>query len=369
MLRSPLRRWAVAVITVVAWAVVPAAPVASAASEVVLINGLPLQTEGARLAGCAISVDVSGLTGTTETGVPVSLEISAVAPTVPEGTVEVLVTEQATVFEATWHREVDMTSILLDYPAKPNGYRLSVSVSIDSVEAGSITVWLACGAAQEGHPARILFEVAWLDARGDVPVAGPLDQVMPAGWRDDYRLTAASERGTASCSYPPASDVLVCAYDNPGHGTQPGMVVPGGKKHEYTVTQTGLPLGWTVDASTLGTFLGRDTCPPGEGHHGDEAAAEPDEGEGSGRTCVHQVVNLRLAPPPPPPAPPPEPTPAAVVAGDSQSPETLPITGTASTSWLVLALALLATGVALQRVSGRRPPGPASPHRSDRERH
>ena len=342
----------------------PSAPSAAAADEVVLVNGLPLESDGDRLDGCTISVDVSGLAGTDANGVPIDVVITAIPPTVPEETTEVLVTEQTSASAASWHRDFDMTALLQELPAKPNGYRLSVAVSVDSVEMGELTAWLACGAAQEGSPARILFDVTWIDADG-APIDAPLDTVLPAGWRDDYRLTATSERGDASCGYPAGSDLLVCEYDNPGHGTRPGLVVPGGKHHTYTVTQTALPEGWTVDESTLGTFLGRDTCPKGDGHHDADAAAE--HGEEGGRTCVHAVRNLQLAVTPPvtpvtPVTPPPsEVGPTALVAGESAA-AALPATGTTSIPLVLLALSLMATGTVLQLAANRRwEPLPAAP--------
>ena len=81
----------------------------------------------------------------------------------------------------------------------------------------------------------------------------------------------------------------------PASTPQPGLVLPGKPGTEYTVEVAGVPDGWTVDASTIGTFLADDTCPKPGGHddgHGEEAArVSHEEGEeGDHEPCIHTVV-------------------------------------------------------------------------------
>ncbi len=294
------------------------AVVGRAADVVVTLNGQPLTDEGnSKLTGCSLTLAAT-VGAAPEAPREVSLQITAIAPTAPEGAPAALVDEVTSVTTSEWTSVHDMTSLLTDFDPKPNGYRLEVEVTIDDVPAGQKEIWLACGAAQDGSPNRILLAVEWLDSNG-VLISQPLDEVVPdADWRSGYSLWATSDRGVAACTYPPESDVLTCNYDNPGHGSKPGLLVPGGKKFTYDIVQIGLPSGWVVDANTIGTFVGRETCPKGGGHddgHDDHAhAAAHEEGHEDGEPCVHTVRNMQVEPSPPPTEPPTtEPTNTAVV--------------------------------------------------------
>lgn len=238
----------------------------------------------------------------------------------PEGTSLTILERAWTASGPTATTDVDLTELVTGLEPRSNGYRLSIAVSVDGTAIGAKQLWLACGAPQDGHPNRILFEVRWLDVDGQ-PFAPPLDTAMAPGWRDSYAIEAASIRGTARCTIPAGTEQLVCDYDNPDHGSKPGLVVPGGRHHTYDVAQLGLPGRWVVDASTVGTFVGRDTCGTGGcggddcsgGHEGDtggcdghedggreEAAASMDvAADETTSVCTHTVVNRYLGPPPP----------------------------------------------------------------------
>ena len=171
---------------------------------------------------------------------------------------------------------------------------MRLEIFINGEKGAMKMYWLGCGEPQTGNPRRMLFDVQWFDPDG-VMVTEPLDDVLPAGWRDDFALSAAGERGTAECSYLPGSDLLNCLYVNPGHGDDPGLVLPGEPGTSYTVDVAGVPEGWAVDAETIGTFLADDTCPKGGGGHddGEDAARmseEDGEDEGGYEPCVHTVV-------------------------------------------------------------------------------
>jgi hypothetical protein len=379
-----------------------AAPDAALPAElVVLLNGAPFEGEhGNRIDACTIELALSGLGATPEAPVVVGAEIWAIPPTVAEGSRTLLVDEQVPATADALDLDYPMTDRLAVYDIKTNGYRLAVQVTVAGEPLGERQVWLGCGADQTGHPDRILIDKTWLDEDG--AVVTDLDAVLPAGWRDTFAIGATSSRGSAHCTYPPGSDVLVCEYDNPGHGPKPGLVVPNGKKHTYEVVEVGLPEGWEVDPATVGVFLGRETCDDGQGcggggghddgggghddggcggHTAGLAAAEvsaAEEGGGGGTTCTHAVVNLQLPVVPPEPPEPPEPpapqdppdptvTPAptgtsvlgaGVTAGGAvQARTTLPATGATITPLVAVALGLLALGGAAEgiaRLSGRR---------------
>lgn len=288
-------------------------------SIVISVNGTLLDADvGQKAGGCTVVVEVSGLDPDAAPST-VGITVSAVAPTVPEGTTALLREDVRETVDGQLSAGYDMTNEVEAFAVKTNGYRLAVAVTVDGTSMGSRELWLACGAPQDGEPNRIVFEVRWLDAAGQ-PLAVPLDTTVPSGWRATYAVQASSIRGTATCTIPPGAEQLVCDYDNPGHGSEPGLVVPAGKRHTYDVAQVGLPAGWALDESTVGTFLGRDACPTGgcggggdhddggshdEGGCGGHAeavtlAADVQDGE-DGETCSHTVVNQRLAPPAPTP--------------------------------------------------------------------
>lgn len=138
------------------------------------------------------------------------------------------------------------------------------------------------GGGGQGNPTRILFEVRWQ------PLAGPAvtnpDALLPAGWRDAFELSGASETGhgrptSAACVYPASGGDLGCTYVNPGHEDLTGLVVPARASATYQVAIEGVPDGWSVDESTVGTFLGRGTCPRGSGGSGGSGGS--DGGSGS----------------------------------------------------------------------------------------
>ena len=150
-----------------------------------------------------------------------------------------------------------------------------------------------------GNPTRILFAVTWETYDGVVHTSMP-PEGLDAGWGTSFLLEGTSSKGVATCSYEVGSTTLTCDYDNPGHGSEPGLVVPGNPEATYIVSVSGLPTGWRVDPATVGTFVGRETCPRGgdghDGGHGEELLPAA-EHEG-GHTCTH-VVALVQDPPPP----------------------------------------------------------------------
>ena len=352
--------------------ILPISPAGATVEEgpiVTTVNGVDLEAdEGHRLDGCTLEISVSGLAADPAAPVDVTIRIDAIAPTTAEGTTVALVDDGHETITGQLARAYDMTDRLADLDPKTNGYRLSVTVDVAGESQGTKEVWLACGAAQDGRPSRILFAVRWLGPAGQ-PIVGPLDALMPTGWRSDFEIRATSLRGTAICTVPAGSDELVCRYDNPGHGSGDGLVVPGGKRHTYDVAQSGLPPGWEVDGSTVGTFLGRETCPASgcggdSGGHDDggscsDAIAAPTASlTADAAPCRHVVVNRLVAAPVAPPADPvdpvderrplpPPPPPAQVLASTGTAPPTaaarplatLPATGPGA-AWLATPAAL-----------------------------
>ena len=282
----------------------------------ILLNGTPMSGEGGKIDSCVLSLDISGLEVDADPATVIGVTVNAVGPTVPEGTQATLVDDTSTTTEATWSDDYDMTTLVAPYEPKPNGYHLRVMVSINDVTAGEKTVWLGCGEPQTGTPSRLVFAVAWQGWDGTVLPGPPAD--LTIGWEGDFALDGSvnmGPKGTARCVYEPGSAVLDCVYDNPGHGGKmPGLILPGSPQAEYTVTVADVPVGWKVDATTIGTFVGRDTCPRGEddgghdgGHDGETPTIAAEEGHGEGgHSCTHTVV---LVQDPPPDAPPDAPTP------------------------------------------------------------
>ncbi len=292
----------------------------------ILLNGTPISGEGGKIDSCVLSIDISGLEVDADPATAIGVTVKAVGPTVPEGTEATLVDDTATTTEATWSSDYDMTALVAPYERKPNGYHLRVIVSIDDVTAGEKTVWLGCGEPQTGTPSRLVFAVAWQGWDGAVLPGPPAD--LTIGWEGDFLLEGSvnmGPRGTARCVYEPGNAVLDCVYENPGHGGKmPGLILPGSPQAEYTVTVAGVPVGWKVDTTTIGTFVGRDTCPRGhdggheDGHEGETPTIAAEEGGGGegGNSCTHTVVLIQDPPqdtPPEPPAPD-EPDPGALGA-------------------------------------------------------
>jgi hypothetical protein len=93
---------------------------------------------------------------------------------------------------------------------------------------------------------RIRIEVRWYDADNNVLGGPPAD--LPA----DFAITAASGLGNATCTYPTGSTSLSCSYSNDASvPDNSGLWISEGKS--YTVSQTGLPAGWSSFGG-IGTF-------------------------------------------------------------------------------------------------------------------
>jgi hypothetical protein len=333
------------------------------------VNGVPMSgEEGGKIEGCSVAIAVSGLPESPDPSTDIDVRITAVPPAVPEGSPLDLVSESFTTDVASWTQDFPLDDLVAPLNRAGNGYHLRVRVTINGTLAGSNIYWLGCGESQSGNPHRILLAMQWRTNDGvthdDAPIA-----VLPAGWEASLQLDGTSQTGTATCAYTTGSAVLECTYDNPGHGDQPGLVVPGNPKATYDVAVNGVPSAWTVQATTVGTFVGRETCPRGGDHEdggdhqsggaADVAAPTAHEGEdGHDRDgCVHTVVLVQdpaLPPPPVPPVEPPAVTPVAPATADVQAATAtagaagqLPATGVESTTLIRLALVLLATGGAL----------------------
>jgi LPXTG-motif cell wall-anchored protein len=324
------------------------------------VNGQSMTgDEGGKIDGCTLSIAVDGL-DPQQSPTNVGVKVNAVAPTTPEGSPATLVDHSTSVEATSWSEDLVMDDLVAPFPIKANGYHLRVLVSLDGTLAATGVYWLACGAEQSGNPTRILFAVEWVTNEGITTDIAP-DQRLPAAWRDSLRVAGSSHNGEATCDFLPDASQLACVYDNPGHGDHPGLVVPGNPQATYDVSATGIPAGWTLDASTVGTFVGRETCPRGE----DEVVVTA-EHEGP-FTCTHVV---RLAEDPVPPttttAVPsttaaPVPTTAAATtpttaapsgvqaAGVQQTPVTgtLPATGSSDSTLLAVGSLLVLTGAAV----------------------
>ncbi|MBN1978919.1 MAG: hypothetical protein JW918_16085 [Anaerolineae bacterium] len=93
---------------------------------------------------------------------------------------------------------------------------------------------------------RIRIEVRWYDADNNV-LGGP-----PAGLPADFAITAASDMGSATCTYPAGSTSLSCTYSNDVSAPDDsGLWISDGDS--YTVSQTDLPAGWSSFGG-IGTF-------------------------------------------------------------------------------------------------------------------
>lgn len=319
-----------------------------------------------KIAGCAFDIAATGLS--TNPPTTVGVKVVAWPPSVPEGQKTKLVDDASASSDGTWSGTYSLDDQVTDLSRKANGYHMRLEIWLDSAMGAMKMYWLGCGEPQTGNPRRVLFETVWRTADG-TPVAGPLNASLPRGWRGTFSLHAASERGTANCGYPVGSDVMVCTYDNPGHGGAPGLVIPGKPGTEYEVSVTGAPQGWRLDGATVGVFDAESTCPKGshgdsshgDSGHGEEAAArsEGEDGEAA-KTCTHVVALDQRAPSTPPTdgggssggATPPS-TDNGDVAGRGG---TLPVTGARVAETTSIAVVLLLAGAALLAVSrGRRP--------------
>jgi hypothetical protein len=319
-----------------------------------------------KIASCTFDVTASGLT--VEPPDTVGVRIVAWPPTAPGESRVKLIDVTETSADGTWSGSFPLDEAVQQFDRKGNGYHMRFEFLLNGQLGAMKMYWLGCGEPQTGNPRRMLFDVQWYDAEG-VLVTDPLNDVLPAGWRAQFVLRAAGDRGTAECSYPPGSDLLNCLYVNPGHGDDPGLVLPGKPGTAYTVDVVGVPGGWTVDTDTIGFFLADDTCPKGgggghedghDGDHPDSAARAEDEGqEGGHEPCLHTVVVNQAAVEPPPDegdgggATPPDNGGGGNAAPPTSDADALPLTGATSLPLLPVGLALVALGAVL--VLGSRP--------------
>jgi len=253
------------------------------------------------------------------------------------------------------------------------------------------------GSGGQGTPNRMTFTVIWYDSAGTQ--IGDLDLVLPAEWRDLFELSATSRTGqgmptSATCTYPDDTDVLQCVFDNPGHGSGTGLVVPARPTATYAVTVDWNVPDWTIEGANDGPYSARDLCPRGAeggGHEGGgeegggheeggeegggheesgEAGGEEGGEEGGGIPCEHKVVMRQVVPgvqtPSAPPAvqseavqpvvTPPTVTPAVtepVVESVSAAPRSLPTTGGSVSMIVLMAGVLIAVGSALAGLTRR----------------
>ncbi len=308
-----------------------------------------------KIASCTFDVTASGLT--IDPPDTVGVRIVAWPPTAPGESRVKLVDVTETSVDGAWAGSFPLDEAVQQFDRKGNGYHMRLEILINGEMAAMKMYWLGCGEPQTGNPRRMLFDVQWYDTGGSL-VTTALDTALPAGWRNGFVLNAAGERGTAECTYPPGSDLLTCRYVNPGHGDEPGLVLPGKPGTSYTVEVTGEPKGWVVDTETIGSFLADDTCPKGGGGHDDgheetAAALAADEGDGGHAPCVHTVViNQQTVQPPPDEGDGGTADPPDTGGGGNANPTevdaaALPTTGTTSLPLIPVGLALLALGAAL----------------------
>ena len=213
-----------------------------------------------KIASCTIDVSASGLT--TDPPDTIGVRVVAWPPTASEEDRPVLVDVTEVSDAGMWAGSFAMDELVQQFDRSPNGYHLRFEFLVNGIKGAMKMYWLGCGEPQTGNPRRMLFDVEWTTHDG-TPLTGRLDKSLPPGWRQQLRLAATGDRGTVGCRYPAGSDALTCTYDNPGHGDQPGLVLPGEPGTSYRVTVVGVPDGWVVDSSTVGVFLADDTCPKG----------------------------------------------------------------------------------------------------------
>lgn len=92
---------------------------------------------------------------------------------------------------------------------------------------------------------RVHIDVKWYDTDGSL-LAGPPDSLPP-----EFAITAQSEIGSATCTYPDGSS-LVCQYNNQSGGGGALLVPPD---TSYSTGESGLPAGWHP-FSGIGLFPG-----------------------------------------------------------------------------------------------------------------
>lgn len=130
-----------------------------------------------------------------------------------------------------------------------------------------------------GNPHLLTFDVDWHLVGGAAPTS--LKSVLPAGWQDHFELTATATGGTGSpmsarCTY--TGEQLNCVYENHGNDHADGMMILPKPGTTYTVMVAGVPTGWKVEATTIGTFPGAKGCPK---HEGKGAKNSQNNGQGN----------------------------------------------------------------------------------------
>lgn len=206
-----------------------------------------------------------------------------------------------------------------------------------------------------GNPHLLTFEIEWELSTGASPAS--LDAILPNGWQDDFELRAAATGGqgspmSANCTY--SDDAMQCVYVNHGNENEDkGMMILPKPGTSFTVMVDGVPAGWTVDASTIGTFLGEVSCPKAK-----DRSPETTESEGlrivdsqsSREDCVHTVRITQNAS---------APTTTAAAGSTSTSVASeapLPVTGSDETlAAALLALGMVTLGFGTHRMVRRRP--------------
>ena len=111
-----------------------------------------------------------------------------------------------------------------------------------------------------GGPTSLVFTVTWQTNDGVVHDSMPAPDVFGFGAMSFN--AGGKEMGTATCTQAVGATELVCDYQNQGHGSLPGLVLPMSPKATFTVSLTSaVPTGWKVDPTTIGTFTGGEACP------------------------------------------------------------------------------------------------------------
>jgi hypothetical protein len=145
------------------------------------------------------------------------------------------------------------------------------------------------GGGGMGGPTSLVFTLTWKTNDGVVHDSMPAPG--DAGFGAVSFNAGGKEMGTATCTQAIGAAVLVCDYQNQGHGSLPGLVLPMSPKATFTVSVTTVPTGWTVDPTTIGTFSGGEACPRGEGgHEGEEGGHEGGEGGHEGGEGGHETT-------------------------------------------------------------------------------
>jgi hypothetical protein len=101
-------------------------------------------------------------------------------------------------------------------------------------------------------PYHAVIDKEWYAANGNKLSSPPVN--LPP----NYAITAQSQYGTATCVYPAGSSILSCTYVNNQSPSNLGLWIP--YRGTYTVTETGLPQGWTGVAGIGGFTLDSGYC-------------------------------------------------------------------------------------------------------------